>query len=183
MKNRKLVFFIVFSICFVIRVFAYENTAYHLNLADEYKKQNNWESAKKEYEKVIELDSAHWVAYTELAHIYTIENNYIKAKDLCLKALDYNSNNYMAWNILGGCYHELGEDPKKTEDAFLNSLRLNLNRAAMQGLIGTVGDYEKEGRYIEAEELLNNLLSLPMPESNRKDLEEWLIDVKAKQGK
>ena len=159
-------------------IFAEEDAEYHLKLADEYKKQMNYESAKAEYEKVAELDPKSWIAYTELANIYTMEKEFSKAKELCLKALDYNDQNYMALVILGGCYHELGEDPKKSEEIFLRSMAIKPNRAALQGLIGVVDDYEKSRRYLEAEELLSKLLSLNPPEDMRIKLEDWLQKIK-----
>ncbi len=84
----------------------------------------------------------------------------------------------MAWNILGGCYHELGIDPAKTEDAFRRSWAISKNRAALQGLIGVVGDYEEKQQYSDAERLLIHLLSLNLPKNNRKDLEKWLKDIR-----
>jgi len=155
-----------------------EDAEYHLRLGDSYKRQLNYGAAKKEYEKVIELDPGSWIAYTELAHIYTMENNFSTAKELCLKALDYNNRNYMAWAMLGGCYHELGEDPQKTEEALRRSWSIRQSKLALMGLMGTVSDYEQERRYSEAENLLLHLLSLNPPENHRKYLEDWLKKIR-----
>lgn len=149
-----------------------------LKLADQYKKQKDYASAKKGYEKVIELDPQSWIAYTELANIYSLEKDFNQAQDLSLKALEYNEKNYLAWTILGTSYYALGENLKKAEEAFDRSMEIQPTNDAFQGLLLAAEGYEKNKQYTEARNLLSHLLSFKPPADLQKIIEERLKQIK-----
>ncbi|MFH1245656.1 MAG: tetratricopeptide repeat protein [Candidatus Omnitrophota bacterium] len=149
-----------------------------LKLADQYKKQKDYASAKKEYEKVIELDPKSWIAYTELANIYSMEKEFTQAQDLSLKALEYNEKNYLAWSILGTSYYALGGNLKKAEEALIRSMEIQPNNDAFQGLLLVTEGYEKNKQYKEARNILSHLSSFNPPADLQKIIEEQLKRIK-----
>lgn len=111
-----------------------------------YAKQSNYDKALEYFEKLASLDPG-YIAYANLADIYSKCQRNNQAIDAYEKALKYNSNDPFVYNPLGYLYYLQG-NYQKAFDNFAKALQLNPSLKDTNLFIGEI--FSKDNQNIKA---------------------------------
>ncbi len=107
-----------------------EKAQYYFKKAYKANERNDFKTARKDYEKAIELNPKFTKAYVNLALILSPHfKEHEKAKQYYEKAIEINPNLFIAYNGLGLILHEQLHEYEKAKQNYEKAIRLNPNNS------------------------------------------------------
>lgn len=137
--------------------FETEKTVYHFNLGISYQVEGELERAKREYEKVLNIDPLYVEAYNNLGSIYKEWGRLDEAITLYEKAVSINPKYAKAHHNLGVVFYLQGKFDLAAAKAKL-ALAYNPKSVESYNILGS--SYRRQNRFSEAEEILRKALEI-----------------------
>ena len=134
-----------------------ETIRYHYNLGVTYQKQGQLSQAKKEYEKVVQLDPLNVETHNNLGLIYKDMEELDAAMEEYQKAISIDPDHWKAHHNLGVVFYLKG-DLERASAEYKLALELNPKDVGIHNNLGL--SYKKQGRFSEAKEMFEKALAI-----------------------
>jgi tetratricopeptide (TPR) repeat protein len=118
----------------------------------------SYEDAIDSIKKAIEIAPNEVKLYVEIGLVFIQVKNYTEAKKYLLRALKIDGQSFLAYNALGGVYGDGFSQYEDAERCFRKALDLNPDSLTAKTNLAEVSILE--GRYKEAEDLLNQVIEV-----------------------
>lgn len=168
MKRILLVTLMVLCICGTTYAQDEDSAEKHFKRGNTFARQGKFQEAIAEFQKTIQTNPNYREIYSHLGSAYSRTGDFKKAITAFEKAIELNPNDTLSLAFLGNLYFKIGEN-KKAEEALKHVLKLSPGHHQLLSntLIGLVNICEQEGRYKEAINYAERILSLGIPEAKK----------------